>query len=730
MNEPHSFLSKTLTELNRRKVLKTVGAYAVAVFVLLQLMDAAVEPLRLPDALPTIVVILAILGFPLVFLLAWHLEIRSDGIHRTRSAGLLSRPQRALLFSVMLMATGGLGYVFYHVYSGVFDASEAPLTAAAEREFSAPENSIAVLPFTDLSETNDHEHLADGISEEILNLLAQVDGLNVAARTSSFAFRDAPDNIREIGRLLNVRTVLEGSVRTAGDRIRLTAQLINVADGFHIWSKVYDSEMSDILTIQEQVASQIANALVDSFDGLKIRSQARTDSLAAAQAYRTGRLHWWRRTPDELQKAIELFATALEHDAAYAPAYAAMADTWLLIAQYGNVSTVRATAKAQTMIEKALEIDPESAEGFAALGLARWQIGQMDAAESALRHAMELNEDYIPAQLWLAGVLGQQGRYPEQSLVLEDAMRRDPLNELLLVNFAGNLSIRGEWERGKNLLDELLALRPDSTILLRFMSSMELYNGNLVEGWKLANRAYQLQPENPEDIAVLARTWLLLGDADEAERLLLEGLSIAGANPKLRDAYWTVLMIEGRYEEADRLVREQMAEYGDDLPDALRREFNLRLGMVALNRGDFMAARKLLAGSVEEEGDAAWNTDEIATVTLASLAYERTGDEDEAARLLQRAERKIRRARLNGVDNPDIYYSEAVLFTLRNQPVDAIEKLRAAYARGFRERWFLEVDSRLDPLRDRPEFRDFRDRIGDDLAQAMVEIRSLGLAAL
>jgi hypothetical protein len=114
MNEPHSFLTATLAELNRRKVLKTVGAYAVAVFVLLQLMDAAVEPLRLPDALPTIVVILAILGFPLVFLLAWHLEIRSDGIHRTSSAGLLSRPQRMLLFSLMLVATAGLGYIFYH----------------------------------------------------------------------------------------------------------------------------------------------------------------------------------------------------------------------------------------------------------------------------------------------------------------------------------------------------------------------------------------------------------------------------------------------------------------------------------------------------------------------------------------------------------------------------------------------------------------------------------------
>ena len=468
MTERQSFISATLAELNRRKVLRTVGAYAVGVFVLLQLMDAAVEPLRLPDWLPTLLVVTLILGFPVVFMLAWYLDIRSDGIHRTRSASLLSKSQTATLFSIMLLAMGGLAYGFYQYYSGVFQSSELQQQAqlAPERAFTAPENSIAVLPFTDMSQESDQGQFAAGMSEEILNLLAQVDGLNVAARTSSFAFRDNEGDIREIGRLLNVRTVLEGSVRKSGDRIRLTAQLINVEDGFHIWSKIYDRNMTDIFEIQDEVASSIATALVDSFEGLKAKPESRTDSIAAAQAYRTGRLHWWRRTPDELQKAIELFAKALEHDAQYAPAYAAMADTWLLISLYGNITTMKATKKAQAMIEKALEIDPESAEAFAALGLARWQIGQMDAAESALRQATELNADYIPAQLWLAGVLGQQGRYPEEHLVLQQAMQRDPLNELLMVNYAGNLSTRGDWRAGRDMLGELLQLRPDSTILL------------------------------------------------------------------------------------------------------------------------------------------------------------------------------------------------------------------------------------------------------------------------
>jgi len=729
MTERHSFISATLAELNRRKVLRTVGAYAVAVFVLLQLMDAAVEPLRLPEWLPTLVVIVVILGFPLVFLLAWHLEIRSDGIHRTVRAGLLSRSRSAILFSFMLVSMGGLAYGFYQYYSSVFEAT-TPNQEVAERAFTAPQNSIAVLPFTDLSQNIDQGQFADGVSEEILNLLAQVEGLNVAARTSSFAFRESQEDIRKIGRLLNVSTVLEGSVRTSGDQVRLTAQLINVEDGYHIWSKIYDRKLTDIFEIQDEVASSIASALVDSFTGLVNKPESRTDSLAASQSYRTGRLHWWRRTPAELQKAIEMFATALEHDAGFAPAYAAMADTWLLLSLYGNITTVKATEKAQMMIEKALELDPESAEAFAALGLARWQIGQMDAAESALRQAVELNEDYIPAQLWLAGVLGEQGRYPEEHLVLQQAMQRDPLNELLMVNYANNLSTRGDWQSGRDMLGDLLALRPDSSLLLRFMAKMELNNGNLVQGWELANRAYQLEPDNPEDIAALAGTWVLLGDTAEAERLVLKGLETSDQNPSLLGTRWMALIVARRYEEAELLLRDQMAQFGDSMPEALQRKFNFQLGMIAMLRGDHALARDLLVSAISKEDDPAYSGDEVMTITMAALAAELLGEKEAAAELLAGAERKIKRARLNGVDNPNIYYNEAVLLTMRSEPQKAMEKLREAYSRGFRELWVMDIDGRLAPLRDMPEFITLMEQIREDVSHARAEIHSLTLASL
>lgn len=733
MTEKHSFLSATLGELTRRKVLSTMGAYAVAVFVLLQLMDAAVEPLRLPDWLPTLVVIVLILGFPVVFLLAWQFELTLEGVRKASPAGLLSRRQSMGLFGSMLLVTVGLGYGFYIYYAGLF-AVETPATASDQevvaRQFSAPANSIAVLPFTDLSAAGDQAYFSDGVAEEILNLLTQVNGLHVAARTSSFAFRGEQHDIREIGRLLNVSTVLEGSIRNSGNRIRLTVQLINVEDGYHIWSQSFDREIDDLFTIQDEIASEIASALVESFAGLNQPPGGKTDNLAAANAYRTGRLHWWRRTPAELQQALGYFAEALEHDAAFAPAYAGLADSWLLMGLYGNLSQPEAIEKAMPMIEKALAIDPRSADAYAALGLARWQIGQLDSAESSFLRAIELNDNCIPAHLWLAGVLSQQGRFPEEQRVLEHAMTLDPLNELLAVNYAENLRIRGESDKALALLTEQVKLRPDSTVLLRSLAQHQYYNGNLVEAWRLSHRAYVLEPDNPADLAAFAQTWLTLGEFGEAEQLLQEGLAESGNNHKILTTYWMTLLVTGRLEEAEQLLREMISDAGEDPPDAMRRGFQLQLAMLALAREDWSTAEEHLAASLDEYDAPGYDMDGILTLTLASYTAQRLGKEDLAKSRMELAERQLQRARLNGVNDADIFYAEASLKALQGEHQAAVAKLQEAYERGFREGWMLALDWRLEPLRKQMEFIELKTRIEHDLERSISEIRDTQVAAL
>jgi TolB-like protein/Flp pilus assembly protein TadD len=731
MSEGHSFFSAVLTELNRRKVLRTVGAYAVAVFVILQLMDAAVEPLRLPDWFPTLVVIVLILGFPLVFILAWQLDITPHGIKRTSTDSLLTSSQNTLLFSLMMLGMAGLGYGFYGYYSSIFvsELDGLPATQFVEqREFVAPENSIAVLPFADLSEDGTQGYFSDGISEEILNLLAQVDGLHVAARTSSFAFREGDKDIRDIGRLLNVGTVLEGSIRKAGDRIRLTAQLINVSDGYHIWSQNYDRQLDDVFAIQDEIASAIATALVDSFGGLQQKQASRTQNLAAFEAYRTGRLHWWRRSPDELQKAITLFAKALENDPAFAPAYAAMADSWMLLSLYGNLTNMKATERAMPMIEKALEIDPESAEAFAALGLARWQIGQRDAAESALRQSIKLNEDYIPAYLWLGGLLGDLGRLPEQSQVLQQAMALDPLNELLAINFAGNLTSRGDYEAGKELLKGLVALKPDSSSLLRIMSGHAMKSGDLVDAWRYASQSYGLEPESPVVIQTLAGAWESMGAIDKAEELLLEGLEIAADNFGLRTNYFFLLLKQGRLEKAERLVQEQYGDSVDGLPEQLQQYYYFQKSMISLVGGDRQSATEFIELAISEDQDQSWDGEQVFFTTLSSALQRDAGNTELAEQRLENAERAVRRARINGLDNAGIYYTESSIHALKGESQEALDSLQTAYERGFRDMWMLDLDLRLESLHQEPQFIAIRQQIERDIQQARSEVESFTFA--
>lgn len=733
MEQGQSFLSAVLTELSRRKVLRTVGAYAVAVFVILQLMDAAVEPLRLPDWLPTLVVIVLILGFPLVFVLAWQLDITPEGIKKTRTAGLLTGTQNTLLFSLMMLGTVGLGYGFYGYYSNVFTTSgnsEISTLAAQQREFVAPENSIAVLPFADLSEDSSQGYFSDGIAEEILNVLAKVKGLHVAARTSSFAFREPDKDIREIGRLLNVGTVLEGSIRKSGDRIRLTAQLINVEDGYHIWSNSYDRELDDVFAIQDEVASAIATALVDSFAGLEQKPESRSLDLAAFEAYRTGRLHWWRRSPDELQKAITLFATALEHDPAFAPAYAAMADSWLLLSMYGNLTNMKATSRAMPMIEKALEIDPGSAEAFAALGLARWQIGQRDAGESALRQAIKLDDDYIPAYLWLGGLLGELGRLPEQSQVLQQAMALDPLNELLAINYAGNLSSRGDYDAGKELLQGLIALRPDSATLLRIISGHAKSSGDLVAAWRYARQSYDLEPESPVVIEALASAWDIMGEDDRAEQLLLEGLEIASDNSKLRSNYFFLLLKQRRLEKAERLLFEQYGDSVDGLPEQLQQYYYFQKSLISLVEGDKEAARNYLENAIQDDPEQDWNGKQLFYITLSSALQFEVGNIELAEQRLAEAERSVRRARINGVDDADIYYTESSIHALKGEREAALNSLQIAYERGFRGAWWLSVDWRMESLQQEPQFVAIKEQIEKDISQALSEVEVFAVAVL
>jgi tetratricopeptide (TPR) repeat protein len=382
------------------------------------------------------------------------------------------------------------------------------------------------------------------------------------------------------------------------------------------------------------------------------------------------------------------------------------------------------------MIDKALEMDPNSAEAFAALGLARSHLKQNDAAESALRHAIDLNPSYVPAQLWLSTVLESQGRYPEQQLVLQKAMELDPLNELLAVNYAKNLSTRGEAEHARQLLNELIAFRPDSTILLRSLASQELLHGNLVEGFRLALRSHNLQPEDPSDIGTLAQAWLNLGAPEEAEQVLAKGLEIHPNNLQLQNVYWQVLLATDRTEEAKAMAQQWLSNAGEDAPPFMAAMYNTQMGMLTFKEGDLPAATRYFTAALQENNSGKYDNFQIFVVTMAAMANRMYGDVEEADRLLQAAQRDLQRARVNGVDNPDINYTESVVLAMSDQLDASVAKLQEAYDGGFRFIWLLQIDPRIDPIRDHPEFIAIRANMTREVETALEEVRLLALASI
>ena len=308
--------------------------------------------------------------------------------------------------------------------------------------------------------------------------------------------------------------------------------------------------------------------------------------------------------------------------------------------------------------------------------------------------------------------------------ILQQAMALDPLNELLAINFAQNLSSRGDYQAGKDLLQGLVSLRPDSATLLRIISGHAMKSGELVAAWRYASQSYDLEPESPVVIETLASAWESVGVIDKAESLLLEGLEIAGDNSGLRNYYFFLLLRQGRLEKAASMIQEQYGESVEGLPEQHQQHYYFQKGMISLVAGDKDTAMDFIDQAIGDETDQTWDRKQIFFLTLSSALKRGAGDTDMAEQRLVNAERAVRRARINGVDDADIYYTESSIHALRGDSQAALESLQLAYERGFRGIWMLKIDLRLESVRDEPRFVAIEEKINRDIAQARSEVES------
>lgn len=396
-------------------------------------------------------------------------------------------------------------------------------------------HSIAVLPFAYRSAGEDREYLSDGLSEELITALGRVPGLRVAARTSSFQFKGKNPDIHEVGDRLGVASVLEGSVTTDRDKLRVTARLVGVREGFQIWSATYDRPLVDMLAVQQEIARAIVNALrLELPTGPRAAQWAATDVDAAAHdLYLRGRHAWNSRTPDGLRQAVALFSQAVERDSTYAAAYSGLADAYISMFDYGLLPATEANPRVRQAAERALKLDPASAEAHTSLAHVHLHDWEWESALREFRRAIELDPGYANAQHWYALALTTLGRVDEAVVAMRQATRLDPLSTRMSADLGMALYAARQYDQA--IAQERRTLQMDSTsATAHWIMGMALeQSGKLPEAEAAFQRALGMRPGNPNFRAALARAYALRGREQEARQLLGGWESDARKNPAL-----------------------------------------------------------------------------------------------------------------------------------------------------------------------------------------------------
>jgi adenylate cyclase len=492
-------LSRFWQELKRRKVLRVAVAYLVIAWLMVEVASLVFPALLLPDWSSRLVVALAMIGFPIALVMAWALQISPEGVrwqaHSDSTAPALRSAALPELAAEAAIAT----------VAGTTDCRR----------------SIVVLPFANMSDAAENEYFSDGVTEEILNLLARQPDLRVISRTTSFSFKNNPADVRTVAGRLGVEMVLEGSVRRAGNRVRIIAQLIDADTDAHLWSDSFDRELEDIFAVQAEIARCIVDAMNLNREACPA-CEAPTQSIEAYDYYLRGRQYFHTITDQGLKIARQLFGKAIEIDPEFARAYAGLADTESLIAQWLSRSSEHLEA-ADRASRQALKLAPDLAEAYSSRGFALSLNGDFLAASREFEHALALDPQNYEALYLFGRSRFAEGKLREAASLWERAHATQPdefqsisLRALALRNLDPNASMEAS-EAAVAAVRQRLELNPDDLRALSLGCGQMVQTGHIEEGIAMAERALELAPN---DIGVLYNAACCFAQAGLAEKAL------------------------------------------------------------------------------------------------------------------------------------------------------------------------------------------------------------------
>ena len=505
-------------ELKRRNVFKVGIAYVIVAWLVAQVLQLVFESFGTPAwAIKTVLVLLAT-GLPFALFFAWAFELTPEGLKREsevdRSQSIATQTGSKLNLTITTLMVLALAYFAYDKFVLSEDREAALVEAAtqavieqapAEPAASAnTEKSIAVLPFVNMSSDPEQEYFSDGISEELLNGLAKIETLKVAARTSSFSFKGQNKPIGEIAAVLDVGHILEGSVRKSGSQIRITAQLIRVSDGFHMWSETYDRELVNIFAIQDEITESIVGELRVKLD-VMTQIATTTSNPEAYQEYLRGRYYWNLRETPNLYKSIEHLNRATNLDPSYSDAWIALGEAWVLLPvwEFNQAKAPQQIESARLAADKALTFNPKSGRAHSVMAYANVLELKWPEAFTNFELAIQYEPENATAWHWYGSALGTTGEFDSSLEAMQKAAELDPRSRIIGSSYADELVRAGKYDAARKRIDKTLAFAPDFLFGWQIKGFIHILLNEYGEARTAFNRISDLSDNKYFDIGTL-----------------------------------------------------------------------------------------------------------------------------------------------------------------------------------------------------------------------------------
>jgi TolB-like protein/Tfp pilus assembly protein PilF len=761
-------------EVKTRKIFKAATIYAAVAWGLIQIADILFPVLGVQEWVMSSMVLIAFSGFPVALIIGWFLDIKIERRNQKAAAAHSTdndnqsnlkvtefKPNfaaRVAEFAVISLFGLSAAYLYYN---STGEPAKASIISESEsiQQMVAPkpqQKTIAVLPFANFTDSTDDEFFADGLSEELLNVLARNKKLRVAARTSSFEYKNTNINVRRIAQELGVEYILEGSVRRAGDVIRVTAQLIEANTDTHVFSKTWDRTTTDVFKVQDEIAQSVLQELKVNLLGEVESSQSEigTQNIAAFAEYSKGLAFLRNRSQSDFENAIIHFKQALSIDTQYAEAMAMLAETYLLQVSYGLIQFKQAHQQAKPYIEKALSISPLLGSAHAVKGLMHWQLAnqqysvekapekgdstktkdqtvvsktdkkasqvasfdamnkQLETAKSHFAQAIEINPSLAEAYMWYGSVLQQQGQFADGAKLHQKAYEIDPRAAVVGFNRAMDLIRYGDYKQAMDVFNAVVRNNPNYPNAYSIAGEVSFAVGQLDQAYSMYNRLATLSDDKFMWLINSSRIFIPLGQYELAQNNI-EQLNKEQNKP--------INKLESKFDWLQAniwLASKDFASFYDwtNSFDEETKSSSQRFwrGLASLKQQKWQfAIDDLTQGLALSRRHNSQRIDEetVDAQLLIARGYQGLGNQLKSSHYLNLAEQEIRFLQEQGFDSKMIRFHQAALAALKGESQASIALLRQSVQEGFVDFWKAEANPVFISIRDDEGFKLIREEL-------------------